>query len=100
MPTTEKLSITLPLDVVSTIKERVRSGAEASTSEVIRDAMRVWQRCQGEHAARIAVIRERVRRSLDDPDPDLEDGAVTARIDALHAHTLESRRRGDDGSSA
>ena len=36
----EKLSITLPAEMVSIIKARVQSGSYASTSEVLREAVR------------------------------------------------------------
>lgn len=40
MRTTRQLSITLPHDMAETLRERVRSGAYASESEVIRDGLR------------------------------------------------------------
>jgi antitoxin ParD1/3/4 len=44
MSTVEKISIALPLDLVTTVKKAVASGDYASTSEVIRDALRDWKR--------------------------------------------------------
>lgn len=46
-----------------TIKEKVKAGVYASTSEVIREAMRLWQKREEEHHARLALIRERLERS-------------------------------------
>jgi len=40
MRTTRQLSITLPNDMAEALRERVRSGAYASESEVIRDGLR------------------------------------------------------------
>ncbi len=40
MRTTKQLSITLPTDMATAIKERVAAGAYASESEVIRDGLR------------------------------------------------------------
>ncbi len=65
----EKISITLPSDMLGAIKEKVVSGAYASTSEVIRAAMRLWQRQEDEHQARIAIIRERLESSAHSGDP-------------------------------
>ncbi|MCX7082860.1 MAG: type II toxin-antitoxin system ParD family antitoxin [Methylococcales bacterium] len=42
MRTAEKLSITLPSEMVRTIRERVVSGDYSSNSEVIREALRGW----------------------------------------------------------
>lgn len=42
MQIAEKLSITLPAEMVKIIRDKVGSGAYSSNSEVIRDAMRGW----------------------------------------------------------
>jgi antitoxin ParD1/3/4 len=42
MQTAEKLSITLPAEMVRVIHAKVKGGAYASNSEVIREAMRGW----------------------------------------------------------
>lgn len=65
----EKISITLPPDMLSAIKHEVEAGAYGSTSEVIRDAMRLWQRRQEEHNARMSVIRARLERAANSGDP-------------------------------
>lgn len=65
----EKISITLPPDMLSLIKEKVKDGAYASTSEVIREAMRLWQKQEEEHYARLAVIRARLEHSAQSGEP-------------------------------
>ena len=42
MQAAEKLSITLPAEMVRVIRAKVEGGAYASNSEVIREAMRGW----------------------------------------------------------
>jgi len=42
MKNAEKLSITLPAEIVRIIREKVESGVYSSNSEVIREAMRGW----------------------------------------------------------
>ena len=42
MQNAEKLSITLPAEMVRMIREKVESGIYSSNSEVIREAMRGW----------------------------------------------------------
>lgn len=81
----EKLSITLPADMVSLIKERVRSGAYASTSEVLRAAMRTWIREEEEHEERMKAIRARVQASIDDPRPSLTIDEVRVHLEAFYA---------------
>ncbi|MBB4568322.1 ribbon-helix-helix domain-containing protein [Rhizobium leucaenae] len=79
----EKLSISLPTEMVAAIKSRVDAGAYASTSEVLRAAVRVWLREEEEYQERIAAIRQKVKASLDDPRPNLSGGEVKQRLDAF-----------------
>ncbi len=67
----EKLSITLPAEMVKAINDQVHDGRFASVSEVLREAMRTWMRQEEEHAERMASVRARIARSLDDPRPTL-----------------------------
>lgn len=81
----EKLSITLPTEMVNAIKSRVEAGSYASTSEVLREAVRTWLRLEEEHQERIDGLRARVQRSLEDPQPNLSGRQVRERLDALYA---------------
>jgi antitoxin ParD1/3/4 len=81
----EKLSITLPSEMVAAIKSRVDAGAYASTSEVLRAAMRVWLREEAEYEERITAIRARVKASLDDPRPDISLQEMDEWMDSLAA---------------
>lgn len=76
MQTAEKISITMPPEMMRLIRESVEAGEFASTSEAMRDAVRVWQRQRLEDAERLQAIRERVNRSLGDPRPDLSHADV------------------------
>jgi antitoxin ParD1/3/4 len=44
MSNVEKISIALPSEMIEDIKEAVDRGDYATTSEVVRDALRDWQR--------------------------------------------------------
>jgi antitoxin ParD1/3/4 len=44
MQSAEKISITMTSEMLRLIRESVEAGEYASTGEVIRDAMRLWQR--------------------------------------------------------
>jgi antitoxin ParD1/3/4 len=85
MPSVEKLSITLPADMVSAIKERVQTGDYASTSEVLRDAVRNWMRQEAEYSERMKAIRGRIQASLDDPRPTVPAEEARRRMRAFHA---------------
>lgn len=84
MDMAEKLSITLPKDMVSAIKERVASGSYASTSEVLREAMRNWMRQEEEREERLTAIRARIQHSLNDPRPRLSGSELRASLDDLY----------------
>ena len=82
----EKLSITLPADMVTIIKEQVRSGSYASTSEVLREAMHTWLRQDEEHVAWMDGIRSRIQQSLSDPRPSVPIGDVFERLETRFQH--------------
>ena len=58
MQNAEKLSITLPVEMVRVIRDKVGSGAYGSNSEVIREALRGWmEREQGLKNLDAAIAR-------------------------------------------
>ncbi len=71
MTSAEKISITLTPEMNRMIKERVEAGDYGSTSELIRDALRLWQRREDEHKQNLVEIRARLQASIDDPRPSL-----------------------------
>jgi antitoxin ParD1/3/4 len=85
MQTAEKVSITMTPEMLRLIRETVEAGEYASTSEVIRDAMRIWQRDRQEHTERLNAIRTRVRRSFEDPRPDLTEEEANAELEVVFA---------------
>lgn len=90
MLNTEKLSITLPRDMAEMIRGKVQTGDYASNSEVIREALRLLQEHEGLKAQRLAWMREKIERSINDPRPSVSEDEVFAR--------LEERRRRDSGA--
>lgn len=65
----EKISITLPHDMLVVIKHKVETGEYASTSEVIREAMRLWQKQEDKHKAELDFIRHRIEKSAQSGSP-------------------------------
>ena len=80
----EKLSITLPEEMVALINGQVKDGRFASVSEVLREAMRTWMRQEEEHAERIASIRGRIDRSLSDARPRVPLDEAFERLERRH----------------
>jgi antitoxin ParD1/3/4 len=85
MQTAEKISITLPPEMLRSPREAVARGEYASTSEALRDAVRAWHRQRLEDAERLATLRARVQHSLADPTPSLSEAEADARLAALFA---------------
>jgi antitoxin ParD1/3/4 len=71
MQNAEKVSVTITSDMLRALRQSVDAGEFATTSEAVRDALRVWQRQRLEDAERLETLRARVRRSLDDPRPSM-----------------------------
>lgn len=88
----EKLSITLPADMAQLIRSQVAAGAYSSNSEVIREALRLWQDRNTEREHRLAAIRAKIQDAMDDPVR-MTDGEMRAHFERL---TAEAEKR--DGS--
>lgn len=83
MNNAEKISVTMTTEQLEAIRASVRAGEYASTSEALRDAVRLWQRQRTEDVERLEAIRARIRRSIDDPRASLSDTEVDARLEKL-----------------
>ena len=88
----ERITITLPPDMLASIKKEVSSGSYGSTSELIREAMRLWQKKDEEHKARISLIRERLARSVQSGEPVPLDTAFK-RIENLHKQRMKKQSK-------
>lgn len=80
MRNAEKVSVTMTSEQMQVIRESVQSGEFATTSEAMRDAVRVWQRQRIEDAERLEAVRARIRRSIDDPRPSLSADEAEAEL--------------------
>ena len=93
MEPAEKVSITLPANLARVIRQKVESGAYASNSEVIREALRAWQEREMERERQLDSIRAQLHEALDDPRPPLSSKEVAKRLDRLHEQTVRTRHR-------
>ncbi|NVO13388.1 MAG: type II toxin-antitoxin system ParD family antitoxin [Rhodoplanes sp.] len=75
------LTVTLPADLAEMVESKVASGAYASESEVVGDALRALDR---ETAAHDAALRRQVETSLADPRPPVPAEGVFGRLRAHH----------------
>jgi antitoxin ParD1/3/4 len=87
MQAAEKLSITLPAEMVRVIRAKVEGGSYGSNSEVIREALRGWL----ERERHFATLDAAVDRGIADADA----GRVKDS-DAVRKSLLERMGVGDD----
>ncbi|EJN04591.1 ribbon-helix-helix domain-containing protein [Phyllobacterium sp. YR531] len=81
----EKLSITLPSDMVDALKSRVRDGFYTSTSDALRQAVVLLLKHEDEQPDNLAEIRARIQRSINDPRPALNGKQMRQHLDTLYA---------------
>ena len=87
----EKLSITLPAEMVRVIRDKVSAGIYGSNSEVIRDALRGWM----ERERRLVALDRSIARGV----ADAESGRVQD-ADAIRAELRERFGNKADNSPA
>ena len=87
MQNAEKISITMTPQMMEIIRACVEAGEYASTSEVLRDAMRVWQREREERVEHLESIKARIKRSVDDPRPSISSQEMKKRLKEIYAKT-------------
>jgi antitoxin ParD1/3/4 len=80
MQNVEKLSITLPREMARIIREKVAAGEYASNSEVIREALRLLQAEETVKAEKLAALRHKINRSIEEGGPSLDASEVFERL--------------------
>ena len=79
----ERLTVTLPSEMAAVVKSAVEGGDYASTSEVIREALRDWQVKAEVRRRKLEVLR----RDIDEGLNDVEAGRlVDPDINAIMEH--------------
>ena len=95
MANIEKLSIALPHDMVEAIRDAVDQGEYATTSEVIRDALRDWGMKRRVDALEIEELRKLVLPAL--ASLDRGEGVpaehVFKRLEAKYAAMAKKKKR-------
>ncbi len=81
MTTAEKISIALPPEMVAIVRGAVATGEYASSSEVIRDALRDWTHKRSLRQQGVAELRQLWREALSDNSPGTSAKAVLDRLE-------------------
>jgi antitoxin ParD1/3/4 len=88
MARVEKISVALPPEMVGAVRDAVVSGEYASTSEVIRDALRDWTLKRKVATIELDEMRRLVREGIES-GPGVDADLVFARLRAKYAGATE-----------
>ncbi len=74
----ERITVTMPEEMAAKLREAVESGSYATTSEIVREALRGWN----EHRERQQAAIERIRELIAEAEKDepLDGPAVLAEF--------------------
>lgn len=93
MATVEKISIALPPEMVAVVREAVDAGEYASSSEVVRDALREWTQKRNLRREGIKELRRMWRNALEDRSPGLPVDEVMDRLERKYQALADSAKR-------
>jgi antitoxin ParD1/3/4 len=62
----ERMTITLPADMAAVVKSAVKGGDYASTSEVVREALRDWKTKRALQLQELATLKAEIDKGLTD----------------------------------
>lgn len=86
----ERLTVTVPADMASRVKDAVADGDYASTSEIVREALRDWELKAELRKRKLAALRKHVDLGL----RDIARGRlVDADIDDIMRRGIEQSRK-------
>ena len=81
MTAAEKISIALPPEMVAIVRSAVAAGEYASSSEVIRDALRDWKHKRNLRQQGVAELRKLWQEALGDKSPGVPADEVLDRLE-------------------
>ncbi|MEM9343431.1 MAG: type II toxin-antitoxin system ParD family antitoxin [Pseudomonadota bacterium] len=84
MPRVERMTITMPSEMADALRETVAGGEYASTSEVVREALREWVRSRDEERRDLETLRSAIKAGLES-GPGLPAEEVFAELRARYA---------------
>ena len=92
MPSIEKISIALPPEMVAQVRQAVEAGEYASSSEVVRDALRDWSEKRNLRQQGLEELRELWRQALDKKAPGVAMEDVLDRLERKYRAMTKGRK--------
>ncbi|WP_454884593.1 type II toxin-antitoxin system ParD family antitoxin [Sphingomonas oryzagri] len=84
MSAIERMTITMPAEMAATLRQAVAGGEYASTSEVVREALREWTRARDIERRDLESLREAIQVGLNS-GPGIPAEEVFAELRARYA---------------
>jgi antitoxin ParD1/3/4 len=91
MPSIEKISIALPPEMVAQVRRAVEVGEYASSSEVIREALRDWSQKRALRQEGLKELRRMWKRALGDKTPGVAPGEVLDRLERKYQAKADAK---------
>ena len=85
MPSAERMTITMPSDMAENLRLTVAGGEYASTSEVVREALRDWTRNRDTERRELETLRDAIKAGLDS-GPGISADEVFAELRVRYAN--------------
>jgi len=85
MSAIERMTITMPAEMAATLRQTVAGGEYASTSEVVREALREWTRARDIERRDLQSLREAIQAGLNS-GPGIPAEEVFAELRARYAN--------------
>ena len=92
MAIVEKISIVLPPEMIAIVRQVVETGEYASSSEVVRDALREWAQTRSRRQQDLDELRKLRRQALEDKTPGVPVDEVLARLERKYQALADAAR--------
>jgi antitoxin ParD1/3/4 len=91
MSTIEKISIALPLEMLTIVRQAVEVGEYASSSEVVRDALRDWTLKRNLRLQGVEELRALWQEAIGDKSPAVSAEDVLDRLESKYLALAEAK---------
>lgn len=91
MPSIEKISIALPEEMVSHVREAVDAGEYSSFSEVVREALRDWNQKRALRKSGVDELRRVWKQALEDHSSGVSPHDVFERLERKYQAIADAR---------